>query len=125
VHLSVGCEFVLFVPGIVPGDSAVERIKNLTSGNFDPQKMIRRLSAFTAQAAKVDWDLFDLVSVNDGPVRGAHLHLRHPPSQGSAHDLDLASHAIVKPVWKTRDEPAAHWHWEPREAFHALAGRFA
>jgi hypothetical protein len=229
VHLSVGCEFVLFVPGIVPGDSAVERIKNLTSGNFDPEKMMRRLSAFTAQAAKVgrsvfggrmtygaaegdevDWDLFDLVSVNyysyffrpadhvreltkyrrwrkpvvisefgtctykGAPERGGmgwdvvdydkprpeiigHL-VRSERSQAEylsglldvfesmglyaalgynfltpdaphrkdpRHDLDLASYGIVKPIWKTPGEPTAHWHWEPKEAFHALARHYA
>jgi hypothetical protein len=32
VHLSVGCEFVLFVPGIVPGDTVLERIANLLNG---------------------------------------------------------------------------------------------
>ncbi|MGO4756884.1 abortive phage infection protein, partial [Streptomyces sp. 2MCAF27] len=83
VHLSVGAEFVLFVPGIVPGDNALERVKNMLDGNFDPEKMMRRLREFTARAAKVgrsvfkgrmtygaaqdeevDWDLFDLVSVN-------------------------------------------------------------
>ncbi|GLY83078.1 hypothetical protein [Actinoallomurus iriomotensis] len=83
VHLSVGCEFVLFVPGIVPGDDALERVRNMLSGNFDPVTMRRRLRRFTARAAKVgrsvfhgpmtygaaqdeevDWTLFDLVSVN-------------------------------------------------------------
>jgi len=229
VHLSVGCEFVLFVPGIVPGDNALERIKNLTSGNFDPEKMMRRLSAFTAQAAKVgrsvfggrltygaaegdevDWGLFDLVSVNyysSFPRRADHVReltkyrrwrkpvvisefgtctYRGAPERGGMgwdvvdytkprpeiighlvrsertqadhlsglldvfesmglyaaltynfvtpdaphrkdprHDLDMASYAIVKPIWKTRDEPTAHWHWEPKEAFHALARYFA
>ncbi|MEV0775392.1 abortive phage infection protein [Streptomyces sp. NPDC050433] len=83
VHLSVGCEFVLFVPGIVPGDDALERIKNLLAGTYDPELMRRRLAAFISRAAKVgrsvfqgrlsygaahedevDWDLFDFVSVN-------------------------------------------------------------
>jgi hypothetical protein len=83
VHLSVGCEFWLFVPGIVPGDNAVERIENLVKGNFDPVLMARRLSRFTAKAAAVgrsvfrgkltyagaqdddvDWGLFDLVGID-------------------------------------------------------------
>ncbi|MFI8438036.1 abortive phage infection protein [Streptomyces sp. NPDC079020] len=83
VHLSVGCEFVLYVPGIVPGDSALERVENLLNGTFDPVLMQRRLTSFIARAARtgrsvfrgpltygaahedvVDWDLFDLVSVN-------------------------------------------------------------
>lgn len=83
VHLSVGCEFMLFVPGIVPGADALERIKNLLAGTYDPELTRRRLAAFISRAAKtgrsvfhgpltygaahedaVDWDLFDLVSVN-------------------------------------------------------------
>jgi hypothetical protein len=83
VHLSVGCEFVLFVPGIVPGDTILERIQNLLSGNFDPEQMLRRLHRFTARAAAVgrsvfhgqmtyaaaededvDWDLFDIVGLD-------------------------------------------------------------
>lgn len=83
VHLSVGCEFWLFVPGIVPGEHALERVQNLLAGNFDPAHMERELRRFIALAAKtgrrvfkgpltygaahedqVDWSLFDLVSVN-------------------------------------------------------------
>jgi hypothetical protein len=83
VHLSVGCEFVLFVPGIVPGATAEERIANLLSGNFDPVQMMRRLRRFTARAAavgrsvfhgrltyaaaqdeEVDWNLFDIVGLD-------------------------------------------------------------
>lgn len=83
VHLSVGCEFMLFVPGIVPGDDALERIKNLLAGTYDPELTQRRLTRFISRAAKVgrsvfhgpltygaahedrvDWDLFDIVSVN-------------------------------------------------------------
>jgi hypothetical protein len=83
VDFSVGCEFVLYVPGIVPGASAVERIRNLLEGNYDPRQMARRLRAFTARAAKVgrsvfhgplsyaaaqdedvDWRLFDIVGID-------------------------------------------------------------
>jgi hypothetical protein len=83
VHLSVGCEFVLFVPGIVPGANAQERVANLLSGNFDPVQLVRRLRRFTAKAAgvgrsvfqgtltyaaaqdeDVDWGLFDLVGID-------------------------------------------------------------
>ncbi|MFH8989543.1 abortive phage infection protein [Streptomyces sp. NPDC017940] len=83
VYLSVGCEFILFVPGIVPGDNAVERVQNMLAGNWDPERAQRKLDRFVALAAetgrrvfrgpltygaafgdKVDWDLFDLVSVN-------------------------------------------------------------
>jgi hypothetical protein len=83
VHLSVGAEFFLFVPGIVPGDDPVERIQNITSGKVDRRRVEQRLGRFIAQAAKVgrsvfkgrltygaaqddkvDWNLFDVVSVN-------------------------------------------------------------
>jgi hypothetical protein len=40
------------------------------------------------------------------------------------HDLDLASYGIVKPIWKTPDQPKPGWHWEPKAAFHALAHEF-
>ncbi|MFE6776678.1 abortive phage infection protein [Streptomyces sp. NPDC057702] len=83
VHLSVGCEFVLYVPGIVPGADAVERIENILKGNYDPEQMSLKLEAFIARAAavgrsvfrgsltygasfdeEVDWKLFDVVSAN-------------------------------------------------------------
>jgi hypothetical protein len=83
VHLNVGCEFLLYVPGIVPGATATERIDNLLKGAYDPVRTARRLRRFTARAAAVgrsvfhgtlsygaaqdedvDWDLFDLVCVD-------------------------------------------------------------
>ncbi|WP_393079710.1 abortive phage infection protein [Streptomyces sp. LN704] len=83
VHLSVGCEFVLYVPGIVPGANAQERVENLLNGTFDPVTTARRLHRFTARAAgvgrsvfrgrltyaaaqdeNVDWGLFDLVGID-------------------------------------------------------------
>jgi hypothetical protein len=83
IDLSVGAEFFLFVPGIVPGADAVERVHNLLSGRFDGRRMQRRLTAFVADAAKVgrsafggnlsyaaaqddivDWRLFDVVSID-------------------------------------------------------------
>ncbi|MGY0021813.1 abortive phage infection protein [Streptomyces sp. YJ-C3] len=83
VHLNVGCEFLLFVPGIVPGATAVERIENLAKGHVDPVRTALRLRRFTARAAAVgrsvfhgplsyaaaqdegvDWDLFDLVCLD-------------------------------------------------------------
>ncbi|MFJ2739969.1 abortive phage infection protein [Streptomyces sp. NPDC087440] len=98
VELSVGCEFVLFVPGIVPGANAVERIKNLTEGNYDPQQLARRLREFIARAARtgrsvfhgpltygaaheddVDWRLFDVVSMN--------YYGYHPQRSGYLADL--------------------------------------
>lgn len=83
IDLSVGAEFFLFVPGIVPGAGPVERVHNLLSGHYDPQRMQRRLSSFIADAARVgrsvfggnlsygasqddvvDWSLFDIVSID-------------------------------------------------------------
>ncbi|MFF1380692.1 abortive phage infection protein [Streptomyces sp. NPDC058308] len=230
VHLSVGAEFVLFVPGIVPGDNALERVENLLKGNFDPEKMVRRLREFIARAAKtgrsvfrgpltygaaqdddVDWSLFDVVSVNyyayhrtraayvkeltpykrwgkpvaitecgsctyagapkDGGM-GWHEavdYTKEPPEitgdlkrsertqaaylldvfdvfesmnlhaalvydfvtpdaphrpEDPRHDLDMAGYSITKTLWKRPDDPAAGWHWEPKESYRALARHF-
>ena len=229
VHLSVGAEFVLFVPGIVPGGDALERIENLMSGRVDLTRIQPRLDRFVGQAAKVgrsvfkgaltygaaqdddvDWTLFDIVSVNyysSFPRRADHVrelkryrrwgkpvaiaefgtctykgaprrggmawdvvaYDRHPAqivgrlvrsedtqarylthllgifeSMGlyaaivynfvtpddphrpnPRYDLDLASYGVVKAIWKTREQPTADWHWEPKQAFHALAEQFA
>jgi hypothetical protein len=98
VVLSVGCEFVLFVPGIVPGADALERVRNLLAGTFDPVVMQRRLAGFTKRAAEtgrsvfhgpltygasydedVDWSMFDIVSADyygDRPRRDLAPHLR-------------------------------------------------
>ncbi|WP_329195624.1 abortive phage infection protein [Streptomyces sp. NBC_01435] len=223
--LSVGCEFWLFVPGIVPGATAEERIRNLVAGNYDPQQMMRRLSAFTARAAKVgrsvfggklsyaaaqddevDWSLFDIVGIDyysyfpdrADYVRELRCYLRWgkplaitefgtctyagAPEQGGMgwdtidyskqppeikgdlvrsertqaayltellgvfeemglyaamafefltpdaphspvprYDLDMASYAVVKPIKDRFDDPESDWHWEPKQAFHALA----
>ncbi|MGW1843448.1 abortive phage infection protein [Streptomyces sp. NPDC001966] len=223
--LSVGCEFWLFVPGIVPGDDAQERIRNLMAGNFDPEQMMRRLSEFTARAAgvgrsvfggklsyaaaqddEVDWSLFDIVGIDyysyfpdrADYVRELSSYLRWgkpvaitefgtctyagAPEQGGMgwdtidytkqppeikgdlvrsertqaayltellgvfeemglyaamafefitadaphspvprYDLDMASYAVVKPVKDRFDDPESDWHWEPKQAFHALA----
>jgi SAM-dependent methyltransferase len=83
VHFSVGCEFLLFLPGIVPGDDVLEKIENLIAGNFDPVYAARRVHDFTARAVtvarsvfhgpltyaaaddeEVDWDLFDIVGLS-------------------------------------------------------------
>jgi hypothetical protein len=83
IHLSVGCEFVLYVPGIVPGADVLERVQNLLDGNFDRDRMNRLLRRFIARAATVgrsvfhgdltyaaaqddivDWRLFDIVSID-------------------------------------------------------------
>ncbi|MDU0253826.1 abortive phage infection protein [Streptomyces sp. PU10] len=230
VELSVGCEFWLFVPGIVPGETAQERIENLQNGTADPEQVQRRLTAFTARAAavgrsvfdgrlsyaaaqddEVDWTLFDVVGIDyyayhadpadhvcelrrymgwgkplaitefgtctyagapqaggmgwsvvdydkDPPeikgnlVRSEHTQAAYladllsvfesmglyaamafefltadaPHRPGDPlHDLDMASYAITKPVRDRPDDPVSPWHWEPKEAFHALARRYA
>lgn len=33
----------------------------------------------------------------------------------------MASYAVVKPVKDRFDDPESDWHWEPKQAFHALA----
>ncbi len=40
------------------------------------------------------------------------------------HDLDMASYAIVKPIKDRPDDPDSDWHWEPKEAFHAVARHY-
>ncbi|WSQ09079.1 abortive phage infection protein [Streptomyces sp. NBC_01231] len=229
VELSVGCEFWLFVPGIIPGANVIERIENLQNGTVDRELMQRRLDRFTAQAAKtgrsvfrgrlsyaaaqddqVDWNLFDVVGIDyysyfrerDAYVRELKRHLRwgkplaitefgtcafvgapqtagmgwdivdydkNPPeikgdlvrservqaayltdlldvfeSMGlyaamafefvtadaphrpddPRHDLDLASYGITKAIKDRPDDPSSDWHWAPKAAFHALAGRY-
>jgi hypothetical protein len=226
IDLSVGAEFFLFVPGIVPGANAVERVHNLLTGHFDPERLQRRLTAFIAEAAKVgraafggrlsyaasqddvvDWRRFDVVGIDyyanfprraqyiaalrrytrigkpvaimefgsctyegaprrgglawdvldasgerltAGIVRSEHTQARYlvellrifesqgldsaivyqfvtpdaPHRHAPRYDLDRASYGIVRPVWGTRDRPTAHWHWEPKQAFRALAREF-
>ncbi|MFI1012825.1 abortive phage infection protein [Streptomyces sp. NPDC020965] len=229
VDLSVGCEFWLFVPGIVPGANVLERVENLQNGTFDPIHMQRELRRFIARAAQVgrsvfkgplsyasaqhddvDWSLFDIVGVDyysyfprkSAYVRELREYLRWgkplaitefgcctfvgAPEQGGMgwsivdyskdppeitgdpvrsertqaayltellgvfesmglyaamafefstpdqphrtekrHDLDLASYAIVKSIKDDPADPSSDWHWEPKEAFHALARRYA
>ncbi|MDF3141119.1 MULTISPECIES: abortive phage infection protein [unclassified Streptomyces] len=86
VDFSVGCEFWLFVPGIVPGETVLDRVDNLLKGTVDMAQMQRRLARFTAKAAAVgrsvfhgrlsyaaaqdeefepvDWNLFDIVGID-------------------------------------------------------------
>ena len=40
-------------------------------------------------------------------------------------DLDMASYSITKTIKDRPDDPRSDWHWEPKEAFHALARRYA
>ncbi|MDN3020333.1 abortive phage infection protein [Streptomyces sp. S.PB5] len=229
VELSVGCEFWLFVPGIIPGETVLERIANLQSGNVDWARTQRRLSRFTAKAAalgrkvfhgrlsyasapeidNVDWSLFDVVGIDyysyfprrADYVRELRQHLRWgkpvtitefgtctfrgapeaggmgwdivdydktpPEIKGNPlpvrsertqaayltdlldvfesmnlyaamvfefltadaphrpgdprHDLDMASYGIAKAIQDRPGDPDTGWHWEPKEAFHAVA----
>ncbi|ANP51321.1 hypothetical protein J2Z21_002915 [Streptomyces griseochromogenes] len=230
VDFSVGCEFWLYVPGIVPGDTVMERVQNLLDGKVDPVRMQRRLDRFTAEAAAVgrsvfrgrlgyaaaqddhvDWRLFDIVGIDYYscfPRRADHVrelrrylrwgkplaitefgtcayvgapetagmgwnivdHDKHPEeikgdpvrsertqadylvqlldvfsSMGlyaamayefvtpdaphrpgdPRHDLDLACYAITRTIEDRPFDPASRRHWEPKEAFHALARRYA
>lgn len=230
VEFSVGCEFWLLVPGIVPGADVMERIRNLQSGNVDWEQMQRRLDEFTAKAARVgrsvfrgrlsyaaaqddrvDWNLFDVVGIDYYSyhrdrrqyVKELKRHLRwgkpvaitefgtctyvgateaggmgwdivdyekNPPEikgdlvrservqaayltdlldvfesmnlyaamafefltadaphhpHDPRHDLDMASYGITKAVRDRPDDPDSPWHREPKEAFHALARRYA
>ncbi|MFI5794954.1 abortive phage infection protein [Streptomyces sp. NPDC051677] len=230
VDFSVGCEFWLFVPGILPGETVLERVRNRLNGAYDPVVTQRRLDAFTARAARtgrsvfdgrlsyaaaqddqVDWSLFDVVGIDyysffprpadyvkelrrflrwgkplaitefgtcayvGAPETGGmgwdvvdydkdpeeikgHLVrsertqadyvtalLRVFESMGlyaamafefvtpdAPHradnprfDIDMASYAVTKTVQKRPGHPEAGWHWEPKQAFHALARHYA
>ncbi|MEV8591511.1 abortive phage infection protein [Streptomyces sp. NPDC052012] len=229
VELSVGCEFWLFVPGIIPGETAVERIENIQNGTVDWESAQRRLDRFTARAAKVgrsvfggrlsyaaaqddqvDWSLFDVVGIDyysfhprrqdyvrelkrylawgkplaitefgtcayvGAPQAGGMGwdvvdHEKQPPEikgnlvrservqaeyvtdlldvfesmglyaamvfefisadaphrpDNPRHDLDMATYAITKTLKDDPDDPASDWHWEPKEAFRAVACRY-
>ncbi|MFI1509377.1 abortive phage infection protein [Streptomyces sp. NPDC020597] len=230
VDLGVGCEFWLFVPGIVPGDTVLERVRNLLSGAYDPVVFERRLAAFTARAARtgrsvfdgrlgyaaaqddqVDWSLFDIVGIDyysffarpadhvrelrrygrfGKPVAvtefGACAYVGAPQAGGMAwdvvdhdkcpeeiegglvrsertqadhvstlldvfeetglyaamafefvtpdaphraddsrFDLDMASYALTRTVHRRPGRPESGWHWEPKEAFDAVARHYA
>ncbi len=230
VDFSVGCEFWLFVPGILPGETVLDRIRHLQNGTVDWPRTLRRLAAFTAKAANTgrsvfkgnlgyaaaqsiddpDWSLFDIVGIDyyahfEKPadhVRELKRYLRwgkplaitefgtcayagapetggmgwdivdhdkEPPeikgnpvrservqaeyvgglldvfesmglyaamafefiSADAPHrpdtprlDLDMASYALTKVIKDRPDDPASDWHWEPKEAFRAVARRY-
>ncbi|MFI6008934.1 abortive phage infection protein [Streptomyces sp. NPDC051243] len=232
VDFSVGCEFWLFVPGIVPGETVLERVDNLQKGTVDMAGMQRRLARFTAKAAgvgrsvfhgrlsyaaaqdeefePVDWNLFDVVGIDyysyhrepAAYVSELKRHLRWgkplaitefgtcayvgapetagmgwyvvdydktPPEikgdlvrsertqaayladllgvfesmnlyaamafefvtpdaphrpDNPRFDLDLASYSITKAVKDCPDDPASDWHWEPKQAFRAVARHY-
>ncbi|MGX1561166.1 abortive phage infection protein [Streptomyces sp. NPDC055506] len=231
VDLSVGCEFWLFVPGILPGETVLDRIRHLQNGTVDWPRTLRRLAEFTAKAARVgrsvfngnlsyaaaqsiddpDWSLFDIVGIDyysyfekrsdyvrelkrylrwgkplaitefgtcayvgapetggmgwdivdhdkeppeikGDPVRSERVQAEyvgelldvftamglygamtfefisadapHRPDEPRL-DLDIATYAITKAIKDRPDDPASGWHWEPKEAFHAVARRYA
>ncbi|GAA1680155.1 hypothetical protein GCM10009745_25150 [Kribbella yunnanensis] len=84
VILVVGCEFMLFTPGIVPGADFFERVAYLEKGDYDMTELQRKFRVFTAQMVKVarrhfhgritygaahdlenvDWSLFDIVGLD-------------------------------------------------------------
>ncbi len=83
VTLIAGCEHSLFTPGIVPGDTFLERIAVLGRGKIDFNALRKRLNAFLGQAAaaaranfggdvtyaaavfeQVDWTPFDIVGID-------------------------------------------------------------
>ncbi|WP_030619967.1 abortive infection protein [Streptomyces fulvoviolaceus] len=226
VEFSVGCEFWLFVPGIVPGETVLDRIENLQNGTVDWEKMQRLLDRFTAKAAKVgrsvfhgrlsyaaaqddkvDWNLFDVVGIDyysylpnkadytrelrkylrwgkplaitefgtctfvgapeaggmgwdivdydkdppeikGNPVRSERTQAAYLTdlldvfesmnlyaamafefvtadaphrADNPRYDLDMASYSITKAIKDRPDDPRSDWHWEPKEAFHAVA----
>jgi hypothetical protein len=83
VAFNVGVEAPLFVPGIVPGTSVLDRIARIGSGTLDWTAVMRRLNDYLARAAasaraafggeivysaatweQVDWTPFDLVGLD-------------------------------------------------------------
>lgn len=227
VDFSVGCEFWLFVPGIVPGETVMERVENLLKGNVDPVRMQRELDRVTAKAAAlgrsvfhgnlsyaaaqddtVDWRLFDIVGIDyysyfrhhadyvreltqyrrwgkplaitefgtctyegapqaggmgwnvidydKGEIKGDLVRSEHTQAvhltdlvrvfesmglyaamafefvtpdaphrpDNPKKDLDMASYSITKAIKNRPDDPRSSWHWEPKEAFYALARQY-
>lgn len=227
VDFSVGCEFWLFVPGIVPGETVMDRVENLLKGNVDPVRMQRELDRVTAKAAAlgrsvfhgnlsyaaaqddtVDWRLFDIVGIDyysyfrhhadyireltqyrhwgkplaitefgtctyegapqaggmgwnvidydKGEIKGDLVRSEHTQAvhltdlvrvfesmglyaamafefvtpdaphrpDNPKKDLDMASYSITKAIKNRPDDPRSSWHWEPKEAFYALARQY-
>ncbi|WP_411115023.1 hypothetical protein [Streptomyces sp. 029-5] len=66
-----------------------------------------------------------------GARRGDHPALAYecvtpdaPHRPEPRYDLDMASYSVVKTVRERPDDPASAWRWEPKRAFHALAGHY-
>jgi hypothetical protein len=110
VTLAVGCEHILFTPGIVPGADLFERADYLTEHPEELPAIMRRLNEFlgrqvelarrhfrgpltygaVADLERVDWRLFDIV--------GLDYYDSHPTVDG--HRQALAPHRRWnKPIW--------------------------
>ena len=96
VNLNVGCEAMLFTPGIVPGATWPERIEYLSGADPDFAAITRRLDAFLGRAAataraafrggityaaasfeQVDWRRFDFVGLDHyAPLSDPAAYLR-------------------------------------------------
>ncbi|HYN96409.1 MAG TPA: abortive infection protein, partial [Pilimelia sp.] len=99
VILVVGCEFMLFTPGILPGASFPERVAYLRSPGADFPAAFRRLAGHVREAVavarrhfggrltygaaagleRIDWSLFDIV--------GLDYYSYHPTRAGHAAEL--------------------------------------
>ncbi|MFD9909904.1 abortive phage infection protein [Streptomyces sp. NPDC059063] len=84
VILVVGCEYLFFAPGIVPGATFLDRMRYLAEETYDIRVFLRRLNAFLAKAAavarrhfhgrisygaaagleEIDWSPFDVVGLD-------------------------------------------------------------
>ncbi|MFC0627073.1 hypothetical protein [Kribbella deserti] len=84
VILVVGCEFMLFTPGIVPGADFYERVENLAKPDLDWPAIRRRMAVYVekvvtvarknfggritygaaADLEAVNWNLFDIVGLD-------------------------------------------------------------
>lgn len=99
VILVVGCEYLLFAPGIVPGETFLDRIRYLHEEEYDFAVFLERLDALLARAVAVarrhfdgritygaiagvemiDWSRFDIVGLDyydyyeDGAEHSARL----------------------------------------------------
>ncbi|MDX6258877.1 MAG: hypothetical protein QOH84_565 [Kribbellaceae bacterium] len=116
--LVIGCEFMLFTPGIVPGADFYERVEYLTKGEFDMAELQRKLSVYVAKAVKVarsnfkgritygaasdleeiDWKLFDIV--------GLDYYSYHAPSPAPRRWAGWAGTSSTSPSIRSRSSRA-------------------
>lgn len=95
VMLVVGCEFMLFTPGIVPGADFFERVAYLSKGDYDMTELQRKFRVFTAQMVKV-----------------ARRHFHGRITYGAAHDLENVDWSLFDIVgldyYSYHEDPAGH-----------------